>query len=422
MRILFVATTIPDPKGTGWNRRVYQIQEDLKASCDADVEVFDAGHAVREQLPSRPPSIRSMLGKSGAEFLRDRLLNAPGRLSSNPLRILKSQARFSTSMLRGPALTEFEDFMTQRGPFDALVCDNALYSNAVEILSGSGVPCYYVLMHLESLNYGQRALLDVTRGSSRGLGRPTKDLLVTCGDLADEIAALSRACRVFAIARFEYEFLAATGLEAEFYPYRPVEDALRWCEEIRRARLQAPETDCFTFLSSGTLNGHNEESLSIVLRELLSTGMPPNSELVVTGMDQNELIERVPGLEGLREAHGITIAGMVTNQQFEKLLISASALVIPRYCGFGALTRFADAAASGIPVLTNVPESISGLNAQQAHVVEESRGWRDVMDAFAQSNARLSSFPSDESRASQFTSPLAQIRIDHMKNLQRNPR
>jgi hypothetical protein len=393
MRILLVASIAPRPFASGWERRVYQLEQDLAESCDAEVEVFDAGRAVREYLPQRPKGLRALTGVRGLEWLKERLSYEVRKGSSDPLRILRGRSGFSTDMLRGAALAHFKEFLGQREPFDALVCDNVMFSAAVTLMEGYAVPCYYALHHIESLHYGLGALLKVTRSSGRKTAGPTKDLLGVCGDLAAEIAALSYARRVFAISRMEHEFLAATGINADYHPYQPKGETRRWCEGVCSARKKVNRREPMIFLSSGTETVHNRKSLAMVVRELFSSGMPPGCELIITGMEAHYINDLVPGLADDGVERGIRVAGTLSSADFERLLISAAALVIPNYFGFGALTRFSDAATCGIPVLTNVSARISGLLSHEALLVDDPKGWWDTINKFTQSglNIRIAS-------------------------------
>jgi hypothetical protein len=394
MRILLVATADAEPLGTGWNRRVYQIQCDLIESCDAEVVLFNAGRAVESYLPAAPPNLRSLPERQTLRWFGDRLAHKARKTISNPLRLLWRRAPYSTDILRGEALSYFRRFVDQNGPFDALVCDNSRFSASARHMMGSEVPCFYVLMHLESLVYGQNALLRTTRKKSGARNRPALDLLITGADLAEELAVLAQADGVFAISSMECEFLAATGIESDYYPYEPKGKTLAWCNRICSARARNSATHQATFLSTGSLNPHNLESLAIMLGELLSTGLPSNCELLVTGMDPPELFDRVPELHARGESLGIRVLGNVDQSEFRQLLTSAAALTVPGYVGFGALTRFADAAACGIPVLTNVPSRVSGLGADQALVVERPGSWRGAMEHFIRAGGDLTKIPS----------------------------
>lgn len=413
MRVLLVTSTAPHPFAAGWQRRVYQLEQDLRESCDAEVEVFDAGRAVREHLPQRPEGLRNLVGVGGLVWLRERLSREIRRGSSDPVRIFGGGSDFSTDMLRGPALNHFKDFLERREPFDALVCDNVMFSAAVTLMAGYGVPCYYALHHIESLHTGLDALLDTTRGLRRNTAGPARSLRRVCGDLADEIAALSRAQRVFAISRMEQELLSATGINAEYYPYQPEGETRRWCKEICSARYQVNRCEPTVFLSSGTGTVHNRESLAIVVRELLSSGMPPGCELVITGLEPHDINDLVPGLEADGSAKGIRVAGKLSNEDFEQLLVSVAALVIPNYFGFGALTRFSDAAACGIPVLTNVPARISGLGSHEALLVDDPKKWWGAIKQFANSHKDVPAGSRPTSSEDKNNSILCKIKADH---------
>jgi glycosyltransferase involved in cell wall biosynthesis len=362
MNCLFIASDEAHPTGSGMQRRVYQIKHDLQEATGGTVHLFNA----RKELSHR---------LRGFERVLNRLDQERRRLWTNPLRLL-GDSRVSVHELHRAACRELKVFATRHRPFDRVVIDYPGFSDAVAALGLRSNQVAYATHHLESMAQNQEALLGITRdaGHSAAAWRRARS---AGAELAAELKVLGAASGVFPISAMETEFLRATGIDARWYPYQPRGETLAWCESIKRRRAQSRLTGTRYFLSAGSGNIHNRESLVMVLRQLAQHGLPRDTKVVITGIEPGQLHQVLPGLQGAMES--FDVRGRIGQEQFDELLCGCEGHIVPAHFGFGAHTRLADAAACGVPVVTDA----TGMNgvSRGALVSVGQHAWREGLEA-----------------------------------------
>jgi len=367
MNCLLIASDEALPTGSGMQRRLYQIKHDLQEATGGDVHMFDAGSLIRRPL-------------NGLDRVLTRLDQEWRRVQTNPLRLLGGRG-VSVHELHRSARRALKSFAAQHGPFDRVVIDYPGYADAVKALNLRPGQWAYATHHLESMAQNQEALLEITRdtASSTAAWRQVRS---AGAELAAELAVLGRASAVFPISCMETEFLRATGIEAQWYAYRPRGETLTWCKQIRRRRVTRQRSVTPFFLSTGTGNFHNRETLAEALRNLAKQGLPPGTKMVITSMAEEVVFEMVPELREKRDL--VHVRGYVTDHELELLLASCEAQIVPSGFGFGARTRAADSLACGVPVVTDRWDGSLAQGAT-AGVLRVERGhWRAALhDALA---------------------------------------
>jgi len=362
MNCLVIASDEALPTGSGMQRRIYQIKHDLQEAADGTVQLFNAGALIRQPL-------------RGLDRVLTRVDQEWRRVRTNPLRLLGGSG-FSVHELHRSARRELKSLATQHGPFDRVVIDYPGFADAVKALGLRPGQWAYATHHLESMAQNQKALLEITRdtASSAAAWRQARS---AGAELAAELAVLGRASGVFAISSMETEFLRATGIDARWYPYQPRGETLAWCEGIKGRRAQSRPTGTRYFLSAGSGNIHNRESLVMVLRQLVQHGLPRDTKVVITGIEPGQLYQLVPELQGVPES--FDVRGRVGQEQFDELLCGCEGHIVPAHFGFGAHTRLADAAACGVPVVTDA----AGMNGVSLGVLVsvEQHAWREGLEA-----------------------------------------
>jgi len=358
MNCLLIASDEALPTGGGMQRRIYQIKHDLAGAMGGTVHLFNARKEFSHRL-------------RGFERVITRLDQERRRLWTNPLRLL-GDSRVSVHELHRVARRELKMFAARHGPFDRVVIDYPGFSDAVAALGLHSKQVAYATHHLESMAQNQEALLGITRdaGHSAAAWRRARS---AGAELAAELKVLGAASGVFPISSMETEFLRAAGIDAQWYPYQPRGETLAWCERIKGRRAQRRPPGKRYLLSAGTGNIHNRESLAVVLRQLVQQGLPPDTKIVITEIDPRQLYQLVPELE--RGPESFDLRGRVDQEDFDELLIGCEGQIVPAYFGFGANTRFADAAACGVPVVTDAT-GMDGMASGMLAATVKQNDWR----------------------------------------------
>jgi hypothetical protein len=358
MNCLLIASDEALPTGSGMQRRIYQIQYDLQEATGGTVQLFNAGALIRQPL-------------RGLDRVLTRVDQEWRRVRTNPLRLLGGSG-VSVHELHRAARRELKSFAAQHGPFDRVVIDYPGFSDAVVLLGLPLSKVVYATHHIESMAQNQQALLDITRSTGQSVAA-WRQARSSGAELAAELKVLGAASNVFPISAMETEFLRATGVEATWYPYQPRGETLAWCEGIKRRRAERkPSTERY-FLSAGTGNIHNRESLAVVLRQLAQQGLPPGTKVVITGIEPAQLYQLVPDLQRMPES--FDIRGRVEQEVFDELLCGCEAQIVPAHFGFGAHTRFADTAACGVPVVTDAHHAEGASNGLLVAAIDAG-AWR----------------------------------------------
>jgi len=393
MNSLLIASDEAVALGGGMQRRIYQIKHDLAEAMGGTVHLFNA----RKELSHR---------LRGFERVLNRLDQERRRLWTNPLRLL-GDSRVSVHELHRVACGQLKTFAAKHGPFDFVVIDYPGFSDAVAALGLHSKQVAYATHHLESMAQNQEALLGITRDAGHSPAA-WRQACSAGAELAAELKVLGTASGVFPISAMETEFLRATGIDAQWYPYQPRGETLAWCEGIKRRRAERQPTGVRYFLSAGTGNIHNRESLAVVLRQLAQQGLPPDTKVVITGIEPAQLYQLVPELQRMPES--FDVRGRVDQEEFDELLCGCEAQIVPAHFGFGAHTRFADAAACGVPVVTDAINVHGMANGMLAATVKQNN-WRDGLERSLRGGVTPVSetvsdfsnpfgFPSDQSRGS----------------------
>jgi len=363
MNCLLIASDEAVALGGGMQRRVYQIKHDLAEAMRGTVHLFNARKEFSHRL-------------RGFERVLTRLDQERRRLWTNPLRLL-GDSRVSVHELHRAALRELKVFAARHGPFERVVIDYPGFSDAVAALGLRSNQVAYATHHLESMAQNQEALLGITRDASHSAAA-WRRARSAGAELAAELKVLGAASGVFPISAMETEFLRATGIEAQWYPYQPRGETLARCQEIRSRRATRDRGAAPYFLSTGTGNFHNRETLAMALRSLVKQGLPKGTKLIITSMAEATVFDLVPELREKKDL--FQVRGHLTNDEFEMLLAGCEAQIVPSAFGFGARTRAIDSLACGVPVVTDRWDTDLAHGLAAGVVLVHAGDWRPALE------------------------------------------
>ena len=212
------------------------------------------------------------------------------------------------------------------------VIDDARFAGIVSVARGFDVPVIAITHNLESL--------DLAAADAHGSWGLRTHLV----DFANELGLLQRCAGRMFISKVETGLVAGLGLEAEHYPYLPVGAIRTRLEAIRHARLQAEQESGLFLLLGSAMHGTTRRAFERFLAQTRVHGLPPGVRLLLAGMDTDTL--------DLRGTSGIEALGWVSQPDLDRLLVTARAVVVPQFSGFGSVTRLVELSCAGVPSLT----------------------------------------------------------------------
>jgi len=365
----FVSYREARPDGDGGNHRTYQIRFDLEAALGPE-RVWTL--SLDEWLAD---PARDLLSPGRASWLH-RLRRRASRMLENPYKLLSREAwshgvRFGTQgvLAQGFVETYLQQLQSWLRPAVCIV-DHPMFDQIRAINARAGIPTLIASHNLESLDPGRLRLDRRLDAQMAGI------------DLANELWALARYDARLAISKVEASLLTGVGLECAYYPYVP-------CGQVRTgltrvaARRWAQRPDPHLFILMGTAyHAPTRRSLDWFIRQAMLSGLPSMARVAVVGERVAELMPTggsVPGLE---------LYGRVSNAELAELLSRAGTALVPQRMGFGALTRFAELACAGVPVLT-FPHGAFAIDPPPGVRVLADDSWPTLVDGMRASMEAL---------------------------------
>jgi len=332
----------PRPVGHGGHRRAYQIRTDLEEALGPE-NVFVTDDIWRHY---RRRSLRQRLADLG----------------DNPWK-LGAPTHFSRHLYAFPGfLQHYESLLSGlEGPVLSVV-EHAGFASLLPINERRGVRTVICPQNIESFD---TALMTSGRWASHARAI----------DFANELAILGRCEDRLLISKVEAGLLGGLGLASRFYPYRAAGEVRERLLRIRERR-RAEDVEAGLFLMLGTAaHESTRDAMAWFVERMADDGLARGMRLVVAGLETDRLLPdgvRVPALE---------LRGWVDEHELDSLLVRAAAVVLPQRMGFGALTRVAELACAGLPLLISRHASLAiDLPPEARAVDDEWIEWRQAMD------------------------------------------
>ncbi|MDZ4764212.1 MAG: glycosyltransferase [Chloroflexota bacterium] len=321
--ILYLTHFAPIPLRRGAENRTYQILFDLQAAVgDKNVHVFDL-------TALKNTSHRRLRLPWCVQYALYRL-RVIGR--ENVYRIF-AETHFTMHKFDHPLLLE-----RYRAAFEAVqpalvVVQHSACLWSLPFQHARGIPTLICTQNFDSLDNDA----DLTR----------KQMLnVALGDLATEIHALRQYDARLFISKIETAFTNGLGYPSLYYPYAPV-GAIRAFYAGVRARRLASVQKRGTFVMLGTAEHLPiRDGMIWLLAQIERHGLPDGARLIVAGKGTDTLVagRTLPGVECL---------GWLNEEQLSDLLVTADAMLLPKFRGFGSATRVAEMALAGLPMIAS---------------------------------------------------------------------
>jgi glycosyltransferase involved in cell wall biosynthesis len=354
--VIFATGFVPATEGHGGNRRAFQILHDLESAVGKERVI---SVSFPQWQDSRPTS-----------RLRDVLFKARRRLAyyvENPFKLFAFNS-YSTRGYSDPAfLAYYEEIARQTQP-TCCVIEHTTFGDLLRINSRLGIPTVSCVQNLEALH-----------AASYTVGRQRVSAYSAAIDAANEFRILSHCAERLFISRVETALVNGLGLPSRYYPYLPVGTIKRQLEEIRDERANG-KIDPNLFLLLGSVgNPPTRQSFSWFVTNAKNNGLAKGIRVIVAGGGTEGLLPPgsvVPGLE---------LRGWLGQAELDQLLVRVNAVLAVQRSGFGALTRVAEMACAGVPVLLsryaayalNLPPGVEVVDdtweAWSGKLVERSR-------------------------------------------------
>jgi len=325
VKVLRVSQYTPRSVGHGGFHRAYQIQHDLERAVGKENVI-----ALDDPWAYYPPAPKNLVTRAihkGTEAL--------ARYLENPYNLL-ARTTFTPKAFSFPALLQaYEEAISQIDRPAVCIIEHPGFADVVALNARYHIPTVCCTQNLEAFD---------TATPER---QRKRELYAAAIDFANELGVFAQCAERLFISKTEAGVVGGLGLSARYYPYRPVgavRERLAWIRRQRDIGLCEPDL----FLIVGTA-GHEttRASLRWFIQNTLNSGLPAGSRVVVIGLDTEKLLpsgRSVPGLE---------LRGWVEQAELDRLLVRASAVLIPQRSGFGALTRLSELACAGVPVIVS---------------------------------------------------------------------
>lgn len=341
VRVVHLTPFRPTADGHGGNRRSYQVHRDLvDAMGEGCVATID--NPLDFVPPAQLRGWRRQLAR-GRRVVRT--------LRANPLKPLRPTP-FTPFLFSTPALlARYEDVVRSATPPLVCVMEHPGFSAVAAVNRRYGVRTVGCPQNLESLDTFLPRLDD-------SLGLKAKSL-----DLASELAVAAGWDERLFISRVEAGVVSGLGLTSTFYPYLPAGEARERLLAVRAARRKAAREPGL-FLMLGT-SGHEttRRALSWWLDAARRQPLPAGVRVIVGGLRTGDLAREGPVPER------VELRDWIASHELDALLARVCGFLVPQTLGFGAVTRLADLACAGVPVIASeqalwavsVPPGVRGV-------------------------------------------------------------
>jgi len=343
--VIYITHTKPAEVGNGGVHRSYQVLHELQKIAGPDRVLVLTAEFLASLVTngSKMYSFRRVdhRFRQWAAFRSDTV----GRFLNNPYRLFHRTA-FATGL--HPALKDY--YATRVKDFAAravCVMDHTQFAELIPINRKLRIPTVSCTQNFDALGDDFDSIttnLAAYSGDSVGL-RQKIGVFATMTDFANELQSLARCNERLFISKLEGGLMSGFGLSYHYYPYLPVGALRERQEQIRHRRVSSDRERGLFLLIGSAFYGPIRQSCEWFIKSVKENALPPGVRVVVIGAGTDKLLspgESVPGIE---------LKGWTDQDELDRLLVGAHAVLVPQRFGFGAPTRLAELSCAGIPVI-----------------------------------------------------------------------
>lgn len=381
MRVIYITHFDPLPVGHGGFHRSYQVLHDLEAAAgrgnvfltkarprwwNKPVPQEHAKPAVRglrdraRQGARRvsEPSFYFRRARRAVDSLRfhaEQLTVAFGRYAENPFKLF-TQTEYTTRSCRDTVfLAQYAKSLEEIKP-DLCVIEHTTFADVIPINKQRGIPTICCPQNIEALDM---APMD---------GRWSR--VSAAVDLGNEIRVMKDCRARLLISRVETALVSGLGVDAQYYPYLPIDEIRVLHMQIRADRLKTdPVHGLFAMLGSAE-HGTTREAFDWFIQQARLHGLPPGVRVVVAGSATQSLMPNGG------DPPNIELQGWLGQAELRDLLVQAQGMLVPQRGGFGAVTRLPEFSCAGIPVIVSRHPTYAMDLPPGANVTDDTwQGW-----------------------------------------------
>lgn len=196
----------------------------------------------------------------------------------------------------------------------------------------------------------------------------------------NEVERLKKCDAVFAISKEETWFLRLFGVNANYLPYYPPQEALDYLLKIREKRVARVGNAGKKFLLLGSATNKPTRNGMQSLIDAVSMDNHPFT-VAVAGYGTDSL--RIP------DNGNVQFLGPLSSEQLETALVETDAVLIYQPPTSGALTRITEMLVAGVPIFANFNAARDFHNVEDVNVYESFDDLFTKLESFEPHQAKM---------------------------------
>ncbi|MBW7881357.1 MAG: hypothetical protein H3C34_01745 [Caldilineaceae bacterium] len=257
------------------------------------------------------------------------------RYVHNPLRVFAPHGYSVDQYSESDFVKAYRSLLERVKKPAVCIIEHTGFSGLIAVNEQLGIPTISCIQNLEALDAQNHIC------SSR-LGFQAQMLY-----LANEIKVLGRCTTRLFISKVEAGFISGLGLPSHYYPYLPVGEIQFRLKKIAEARQQGALKPGLFLIVGSAAHSSTGEAITWFVRQAQRNGLPKGIRIVVGGSHTDQLLPKGEKVEA------VELRGTLDQEELERLLIEATAVLIPQFRGFGGVTRLPEMACAAVPVLVS---------------------------------------------------------------------
>jgi hypothetical protein len=381
-KVIYVTTQTPSDVGHGGVHRSYQILHELEQIVGPVQVLLFTKHQLLRQMEQNGDGQRRLGTGQGPKQWASHRAGTARRILENPYRLIQ-RTQFATGM--HPAIRSYYEGQVKNLQGAVCVMDHAEFADLIAVNQKHKIRTISCTHNIDALSQNFELLsfnLTAIR-TARIHGKQKAGIYAGIMDFANELQILAQCDERLFISKLEAGLIGGLGLTAQYYPYVPVGAIRSRLRSIRQKRVSTRQEPGLFLLIGTATYGPIRKSCEWLIRHARDHGLPERVRVIVAGLGTDTLLapgESVPGIE---------LKGWVEQDEMEKLLAHARAVLIPQRFGFGVPTRLAELSCAGVPMIGDRHSTYAVDPPPGFHVVDASwTSWCEKILELSQEDIR----------------------------------
>ncbi len=321
--VIFVSDFVPAAIGHGGNHRTFQTLHELESIVGKE-----------NLIPFIYPQWYESSYGNARPSLANRIIRRLGAYAENPFKVLAYNS-YAARHYDHRLLRCYQDVVRQVPKPALCIVEHSTFADLMRINVQHRLPTVGCFHNVEALD---------RKGWGLGL-RGKLAAYAAAVDFLHELEVLTQCTERLFISKIEVGLISGLGLPARYYPYLPVGAIRQRLLRIRQERTNTRRVPGLFLLLGNATHSTTKESFAWFIANAKSNPLPRGIRVLVVGKETDKLLP--PGTV----VRGLELKGWVEQEELDRLLVCAQAVLAPQRLGFGALTRVPETVCAGIPVL-----------------------------------------------------------------------